>query len=531
MARLYNFVFMRRIKFLILTLFVCICCVLNAQQKNKTLVHIEHADHQVYDESFGQDVERLIGNVVLRQDSAYFYSDSAHFNDKNRYFDGYGHVHIKVNDTTDIFSDKCKYSGDRKFAELFDNVILKDDSTVLKTNYMTYDREAHLATYPRHGTITRNDKTLVSDKGYYRDDIEVAYFRKNVVVTTPKSQMFTDTLVYKIQEEKMYFYGPTTIYYEENILQGNYGWYDTQEEVAYLDKGATLSSDEYSITSKSMFYDSKIEFAKAMRNVQINDTVNKAIIEGNYAEMWKKFGKSFVTDSVRALYFAEKDTLFLHSDTLFFFMDTVTEKPDRVLAYYNVRFYRNDIQGKCDSLNYYISDSTAKMRINPMIWAENSQLSGDSINIVIANRAIDSALLYPNGFIIQKDTIEGFNQIKGKVMIAYFKNNELDHVYDDGNAETVYWLREEDGSIIGINVSQSVAMDIKIKDNQIVRIKYFKKTTETLYPIEKLKPGAEILKGFEWKEHLRPVDRNDIFRKEVKEVEDTGKGRRKGRRK
>lgn len=508
-----------------------ICLTINAQQKNKTFVHIEHADYQIYDESYGKDMERLIGNVALRQDSAYFYSDSAHFNEKTRYFDGYGHVHIKVNDSTDIFSDKCKYSGDIKFAELFDNVILKDDSTVLKTNYMTYDRNKHLATYPRHGSITRNDKNLVSQKGYYRDDIEVAYFRKDVVVTTPRSRMFTDTLVYKIQEEKMFFYGPTTIYYDDNILVGNYGWYDAKNDIAYLDKGATLSNKGYSITSDSMFYDKKADFAKAMSNVFIEDTVNKAIVEGNYAEMWKKLGKSFVTDSVRALYFADKDTLYLHSDTLFFYMDTVKQKAERILAYYNVRFYRRDIQGKCDSLNYYVADSCAKMRRNPIIWAEHSQLRGDSINIVIANRAIDSVLLYPDGFIIQKDTIEGFNQIKGKVMTAYFKNNELDHVYDDGNAETVYWLREEDGSMIGVNVSQSVAMDIKIEKNQIVRIKYFKKTTETLYPKEKMKPGAEILKGFEWLEELRPTDPNDIFRKPEKVVENEGDKRRRDRRK
>ena len=512
---------MRRIKFLILTIYVLLFCwTLNAQQNSKTFVHIVHADYQVYDESYGKDMERLIGNVVLRQDSVYFYSDSAHFNEMTRYFDGYGNVHIKVNDTTDIFSDKCKYSGDIKFAELFDNVILKDDSTTLKTNYMTYDRNKHLATYPRHGSITRNDKNLVSQKGYYRDDIKEAYFRKDVVVTTPKSQMFTDTLVYKIQDEKMFFYGPTTIYYEDNILVGNYGWYDGKNDIAYLDKGATLSNKGYSITSDSMFYDKKADFAKAMSNVIIEDTVNKAIIEGNYAEMWKKLGKSFVTDSVRALYYAERDTLYLHSDTLFFFMDTVDQKAKQMMAYYNVRFYRRDIQGKCDSLNYYVADSCAKMRRNPIIWAENSQLRGDSINIVIANRAIDSVLLYPNGFIIQKDTIEGFNQIKGKVMTAYFKKNQLDHVYDDGNAETVYWLREEDGSMIGVNVSQSVAMDIKVEKNQIVKIKYFKKTTETLYPKDKMKEGIEILKGFEWKEELRPTDPNDIFRIEKKVVED-----------
>jgi len=522
---------MHSLKIIILTILSCICLTINVQQKSKTFIHIEHADHQVYDERLGKDVERLIGNVELRQDSAYFYSDSAHFNEKTRYFDGFGNVHIKVNDSTDIFSDKCKYSGDTKFAELFDHVILKDDSTVLKTNYMTYDRNKHLATYPHHGTITRNDKNLVSEKGYYRDDIKEAYFRKNVVVTTPKSRMFTDTLVYKIDEEKMLFFGPTTIYYEDNILVGNYGWYDAANDVAYLDRGATLSNKGYSITSDTMFYDKKTEFAKAMSNVFIQDTVNKTIVEGNYAEMWKKLGKSFVTDSVRARYYADKDTLYLHSDTLFFYMDTVTEKAERVLAHYNVRFYRKDIQGKCDSLHYFVADSTAKMRRNPMIWAENSQLRGDSINIVIANKAIDSVLLYPNGFIIQKDTIEGFNQIKGKVMTAYFKKNQLDHVYDDGNAETVYWLREEDGSIIGVNISQSVAMDIKIDKNQIVRIKYFKKTTETLYPVEKMKKGVELLKGFEWNDDLRPKDPNDIFRKEEKTTENDGGGRRRHRKK
>ena len=243
---------MRLIKTVILTLASLLCLALNAQQNGKTFVHIMHADYQIYEESYGKDIERLIGNVILRQDSAYFYSDSAHFNEKTRYFDGFGNIHIKVNDSTDIFSETCKYSGDIKLAELFDNVILKDDSTVLKTNYMTYDREKHLATYPRHGTITRNDKNLVSQKGYFRDDIQVAYFRKDVVVTTPKSRMITDTLEYRIKEEKMYFYGPTTIFYEDNILVGNYGWYDAKNDVAYLDKGASLSNQGYSITSDSI---------------------------------------------------------------------------------------------------------------------------------------------------------------------------------------------------------------------------------------------------------------------------------------
>jgi len=512
---------MKNLRLIFATIICLFCLNINAQQKNKARIHIIHADKSEYNINIDSKADRLIGNVVLRHDSTYFYCDSSYLTDKSQIFKGYSHVHIEVNDSTDIYCDSCKYLGETRLAELFKNVVLKDDSTVLKTNYMTYDREQHLATYPHHGTIDRNDKHLVSEKGYYHDDTEMAFFRKDVVVTTPKYQMFTDSLVYEIQKEMMTFYGPTKIVSDDYVLDGNHGWYDGINDVVYLDREAKITSKEHSIASKSMFYNKKIDFTKAIDNVVMTDTTNKAMVLGNYAEMWKKLGKGFVTDSVRALYYGEDDTLFMHSDTLYVFMDTATEKLTHALAYYNVRFFRNDIQGKCDSLIFTVSDSTARMRGMPVIWAEKSQLSGDSINIVVANEAIDSVLLYPNGFIIQRDTIEGYNQIKGKKITAYFKENDIDHVYNEGNAETAYWIREEDGTLVGINLSQSSSMDIKIEDRQISRIKYFKKTTETLYPKEKMTPGQELLKGFEWQDEIRPKDRTDIFRKPVKETEET----------
>ena len=106
-------------------------------QKKTTTIHILNADKADYDERLGKDIQRLIGNVVMRQDSTYFYSDSAYYNEKTKFFDGFGNVHIEVNDSTDIYSDLLKYNGNTKFAELFHNVILKDDSTTLRTEYMT----------------------------------------------------------------------------------------------------------------------------------------------------------------------------------------------------------------------------------------------------------------------------------------------------------------------------------------------------------------------------------------------------------
>ena len=490
-------------RYFILTILLFLTFSISAQKK--TTIHILNADRADYDERLGRDVQRLIGNVVMRQDSTYFYSDSAYYNEKTKFFDGFGNVHINVNDSIDIYSNILKYNGETKFAELLYDVVLKDDSTVLKTQYMTYDRVEHLATYPNKGTITRNDKKLVSKKGYYRDDTKVLYFRKDVVGTMPDYKIVSDTLVYDTENEMMYFYGPTDIYNKENTLTGNYGWYNTETELAYLDRRATLKNKEQSMSADTMFYNKKTGYAKALSDVLIADTTNKAILKGEYAELWKNIGKCMITDNLRAIYYEDIDTLFAKADTMYVYFDTVSNDIQRINAFYNVRFFRNDVQGKCDSLHYVIADSMAYMRKSPVIWAEDTQLSGDSINIKTRGQSIENLMMQPNAFVIQQDSIKGFNQVKGKKITTYFKGNDIDNMYNEGNAETVYWLRDDDGSLIGVNFSQSSEMDIKIRNRQISNIRFYQNIKETLYPEEQLKDNMEYLKGFLWLEEEKPV--------------------------
>ena len=490
-------------KHYLLVILLLLSNVIVAQKK--TTIHILNADKADYDERLGKDVQRLIGNVIMRQDSTYFYSDSAYFNEKTKFFDGFGNVHIIVNDSVNIYSKLLKYNGETKFAELFYDVILKDDSTTLKTQYMTYDRVGHLATYPNNGTTTRNDKKLVSKKGYYRDDIKVLYFRKDVVGTMPDYKIVSDTLVYDTENEMMYFYGPTNIYNKENTLIGNYGWYNTETEFAYLDRRATLKNEEQSMTADTMFYNRKTGYAKALSDVIIEDTVNKATLKGEYAELWKNIGKCMITDNLRAIYYEDTDTLFAKADTMYVYFDTISNDIQRIKAFYNVRFFRNDVQGKCDSLHYVLADSMAYMRKNPVIWAEDTQLSGDDINIKTRGQNIENLMMQPNAFVIQQDSIKGFNQVKGKKITTYFKGNDIDNMYNEGNAETVYWLRDDDGSLIGVNFSQSSEMDIKIRNRQISNIRFYQNIKETLYPEEQLKDNMEYLKGFLWLEEEKPV--------------------------
>ncbi len=484
-------------------------------QRKKTRIHIEHYDVATFSKSMG-DMQRLIGNVKMRHDSAYFFCDSAYFFEKTNSFNAFQNVHIIVNDSVEIFSDLLDYDGNTRFAEFFDHVKLMDDSTTLLTEYLTYDRNLHLACYPDSATTYRGDKTLISCIGYYRDDLKEFSFFENVEVTSPKYQMFTDTLYYNTNIEKMWFEGPTIIINEENTLDGEHGYYLVDEDIAFLDKRPVMRNETQRMKSDSMYYNRNIGLAKAYDHVDMIDTSYKVVMRGNYVEMWENKGLSFATDSAYAISYDNDngDSLYIHGDTLFMYFDKQKEEAKKLIARRNVRFFKSDMQGKCDTLTYLVADSTIRMRVNPILWAEDSQMTGTDIDIKIKDQAIDWVLQKGNAFIISQDTVEGFNQIKGTDITSRFKDGGIHRVNVDGDkAETIYWIRDDDGGLIGIDVSNSETMVIEMENQNISIIKSFKAISETMYPESDLSESSRYLQGFKWHDEARPRDKDDIFRR------------------
>ena len=484
-------------------------------QRKKTRIHIEHYDVATFSKSMG-DMQRLIGNVKMRHDSAYFFCDSAYFFEKTNSFNAFQNVHIIVNDSVEIFSDLLDYDGNTRFAEFFDNVKLMDDSTTLLTEYLTYDRNLHLACYPDSATTYRGDKTLISCIGYYRDDLKEFSFFENVEVTSPKYQMFTDTLYYNTNIEKMWFEGPTIIINEENTLDGEHGYYLVDEDIAFLDKRPVMRNETQRMKSDSMYYNRNLGLAKAYDHVDMIDTSYKVVMRGNYVEMWENKGLSFATDSAYAISYDNdnSDSLYIHGDTLFMYFDKQKEEAKKLIARRNVRFFKSDMQGKCDTLTYLVADSTIRMRVNPILWAEDSQMTGTDIDIKIKDQAIDWVLQKGNAFIISQDTVEGFNQIKGTDITSRFKDGGIHRVNVDGDkAETIYWIRDDDGGLIGIDVSNSETMVIEMENQNISIIKSFKGISETMYPESDLSESSRYLQGFKWHDEARPRDKDDIFRR------------------
>ena len=478
--------------------------------QKKTRVVLKQADDLRIDERYGPDVQRLLGNVILKHDSTWFYCDSAYLNNKANTFDAYGHVHINVNDTLDIYGDSLNYDGATRIGEIHENVKLVDQRATLTTEHLKFNRKTGIAFYNTGGTIVSEDNTLTSRIGYYYTRSDQFFFKEDVVLVNPDYVMNSDTLVYHTVTEIAFFHGPTTIVGEEDHIYTEKGWYNTELDKAQLTKNSVITHGEQIMEGDSIYYDGAIKYGEAYNNVVLTDTLQDVIVMGHYAQYDREKHYAYVTDSTVAIMIDRTDSLFMHADTLKIITDS-TDQAEKMHAYYKVKFFRDDMQGMCDSLTYTIADSTLTLYNDPVLWSDENQLSSDSIKIVYANKEIDSLVLYSNCFIASRDDTNTFNQIKGKNMVGYFSHNELYKITVTGNSQTIYFVREDDGALIGINKVVSSKMLIFIKDNEFKSITYIDMPKATLYPEDQVPPAEMQLKGFKWIDGRRPQTKHDIF--------------------
>ncbi|MHC1775266.1 MAG: OstA-like protein [Lentimicrobium sp.] len=498
-------------RILILNLFAIILMVSGANAQQTRKIRLVQADVMSYDKRLGADVQRIIGNAIFEHEGALLYCDSAHLNNTSNSMKAYSRVHIKSSDTLNLYGDSIYYSGETRIAEVFDHVKLIDKRTILTTDKLIYDRNTGISFYLTGGHIINDENTLDSKRGYYHTNTKDFFFRDDVVLVNPDYVMNCDTLQYNTQSKISYFRGPTTIKGKDTDIYAENGWYNTISDIAEFNENARVKNGDQVLTGDSLYYERKNGFGEAFRNIRVTDTVQDILVTGQYALYEKSMGYTMITQRPEALFLEDADTLFMHSDTMWATFDSA-QKTKEVFAYYHVKYYRHDIQGMTDSLVYTFRDSTMRMMGSPVLWTDENQLTADSIHVTTANKQVKNLFLYNAAFIISKDTLgTGYNQIKGRNMTGYFKDNELTSIKVEGNSETIYWVREEDGTLTGINKAFSSNMSIRLKDKKMQQIVYIEKPEAVLHPEGELGEADLLLKNFQWLGDRRPMKREDIF--------------------
>jgi len=503
-----------RIILICIAMFSGSCLDLSAQSVKK--INVENANSLEFDESVSSGAQRLIGDVIFYHEGTRMYCDSAWLYSKEDRLEAYSNVRI-VSDSVLLTGKNLTYDARTRNAVIAGNVVMTDPSTILTTDVLYYNMAEKIASYYTGGKIVsnKNDNVLTSQIGQFHSNDKMLYFKKQVRLVNPEYTVKSDTLEYHTATDIAFFLGPTVIVSKENTIYCNYGFYDTKNDISNFEKKARLVSKGQEILGEVLYYERKTGYGRARNNVVISDTAQKLTMKGNFAEYFEKKGKMMLTQSPSLEKIMNKDTLFLHGDTLRSYEDSSTAYK-KIYAYRNVRFFKNDLQGTCDSLRYFDEDSIMFFYGNPVIWSDENQLTADTIFLQMANDQPDVLYMKQSAFIASEKDTSSYNQIKGRTINGYFRDGELYKVLVNTNGQSIYWAEEDDGTFMGVNIASSSDMVIYIDSSKVSSIVFLSKPEATLYPIDEPAKEDLFLKGFEWRAYLRPLKKEDIFLRPVK---------------
>lgn len=480
--------------------FFFVCFVMIAKLsfgQSKNLITIERSNEGSYDETSGLKVRKLIGSVILRQNDIQLFCDSAYlYVDQNK-ATAMGFVRILQPGKMDATSRYLEYDGNTKDAFLRDKVFITDGEMTLQTDVVFYNTSSKQAFYPGPATITNAEAKLKSKKGRYDSNLKQFFFRENVVLTHPDFDLEGDTLHYQTIQKKADFFGPTHIRTDRSYTYTEGGWFKTQTRESFLTKNGRVTIDSVQfIRADTLYFHDKEERGYCKGRVQIIDTTEKSEIRGGFVRFDRKKGTTLAYDFPLMLNFAEPDTLYLTADTLY---QTKAKDSTNLLRAWPMPVIKNkDLLLICDSMSYIQADSVFQFFRLPVIWSADFQITSKYMELFTIGSEFDRLQMYEDGFMLKQEDSVRFSQVKGKDMVARFKDRQMSKIDIKGNGESIYYVEREDGSLMGANKIESSDITIFMEDNRPVDIRFYVKPVAVLHPIDKVNPFEFRLKGFRW---------------------------------
>ncbi|NVJ88206.1 MAG: hypothetical protein HWD82_02035 [Flavobacteriaceae bacterium] len=460
----------------------------------------------------------LLGNVKMKHEGIDLTCQQALYYQKKNFFKAIGNVLIKQGDTITQTSKYADYDANTKQALSWGDVVLRDKTMTLTTDTLQFDRINQKLYYRSYATIRDNTNTLKSKNGNYYLTNKKFTATTRVTVENPEHFIKSNHLDYYTNSGLAYLYGPSTITNtkNQNKLYAEKGFYNTKTDISHFTKNAILYLKERTVEGDSLYYDKNKGFASATNNIQIIDTIQNFVSKGNYAELFEKKDSLFIIKKAVAISIVDKDSMFIHGDTL---LVTGKSKKRIIRTYHNVKIFKSDLQGKCDSIFTNEETGLTKMYRNPVLWSEENQITGDSIFLQsnLETEKLDSLKVYNNAFIVSKDSlsIDNFNQIKGRNMFGKFDENKLKFLLVKGNAESIYYNRnEQTQELETITKEISSNIEFTLEKGEVVSIKYLTQSDGKTYPPSMFPEDQKILKGFIWRENEQPKRKEDIFIKD-----------------
>jgi lipopolysaccharide export system protein LptA len=470
----------------------------------------------------------MVGNVALKQGTTIFYGDSVVLNRKAKIVEAFKNVHINDNDSINTYSDYLLYHTDTKIAFLKKNVRLTDGKSNLFTEELEYDLNEKIGIYRSGGKVINGTSTLTSTEATYYADLKDVYFRDNVDLVDPKYRLKSDSLLYNTETELATFI--TKTYIEDSAkrtIVTSEGYYDLKNKNASFGARPIIKDGATTTIADKIDTDDSTGISILTGNAVFKDTAQGLSLLANSIVVNKNSGTMVATKKPLMIIKQENDSTFITADTLYsgklseLPRDSSMAKIDSIKAdtirffraYNHVRIFADSLQAVCDSLFYSGEDSIFRLFRDPIVWSGSgdSQVTGDTIYMYTKNKKPDQLYVFENGLMVNKTGKDMYNQIKGTRIFGYFKDGEIDNVRAKGNAESIYYAKDSEDKLVGINKANSAIIDMRFKDKELNKVVFISEVTGTMLPLSKATDEDRRLRSFKWLDEKRPKSKFELF--------------------
>lgn len=485
---------------------------------------------------------RLVGEVVLKNDEASLFTDKLNY-DLNTKVGAYTTGGILQNKETRLFSQRGYYYVDDSEAFFKDSVTVEDPEFGLKADTLKINTETNTVFFIGPTNVLSDENQIYTEAGFYDSPNDYAEFDKNAKFRSVDGKRYArgDKIRYDGKEKTSYLegnayfqdstrtivadvikYNQRTDVYEtvgstqvqdgdQIIMADGASAYDAvREEIVFTDNVRIINPPQF-MTGDSVRYNQQTHEGRAFGNIYWEDTTENVTIicsEAQFNDSTEYFlaiGRPLMTNVI------DGDTLYVSADTLKSFLEIPADTTSRmIIGNKDVRIYKSDLQALCDSMIYTQRDSIFSLHKSPIVWSDTSQFTADTVRIQLANNSIDKIYLLKSAFIINSPDEVFFNQVKGRDVIAYFREDELREMEVLGNGESVYYVLDEVDAYIGVNKTICSEMRLNFGNNEITDIRFFTKPSGQFTPMKQANHNEMRLPGFSWEMEKRPKSVEDL---------------------
>jgi lipopolysaccharide export system protein LptA len=493
----------------------------------------------------------LYGQVVMENGKQQLFTQKLRYNAEKKIAEYHTGATIN-NGKSQLTSRHGYYFVNQKEVFFKGDVVATDPEFTLRTDTMAFNSETQVVRFVAPTLISQRDSKIYTEGGFYDIENNFAEFDVNPQYERDGQRGKAKKMRYNGANKRYTLEGDAYIDDQKKGQEtiADVIIYDSETEKTTLKGNAAFKDSTHNLQGEEIRYDSRnkkyqltgrgrvVEGANVIEadSLDFNDALGNGLAIGRVA--WIDTASNYTLLAHRMDYNKISDYLFAYGgfndgpagrplmksiidrDTLFMAADTLTSyKPDSLnderilLAHHQVRIFKSDLQAVCDSLKFSSADSIFwfyKINNIPVIWSDTSQFSGDTIRMLMKNKKLDRIWLLQNSLVINSADELLFNQIKGRNTTAFFRNNEINEMLVEGNAQVLYYALDEKQAYIGLNQTDCSEMRIYFGNNKVESIKFYQEPTGSFIPMKKAGRDPKKLEGFFWDKTRRPHNKSDL---------------------